>query len=143
MSIWFKLSAVALLVAANGCGSGSSLVPAKGKLTVDGKPAEGASVLFHPAAGPPAKIGAAAVGADGSFALSTDGQLGIEPGSYDLSVVWPDPSVKPTEQQKMMGNVEPGPDLLKGKYMTKERAKLKVEVKSDTRELAPIDLKSK
>ena len=147
MNKWLSFCAVfsmALsIITAAGCGSGSSLVPTKGKLTVDGKPAEGASILFHPIAGPPAKIAAAAVSADGSFAISTDGKLGVEPGTYDLSVTWPGPAPKQNDQQKMFELAEPGPDQLKGRYVTKEKAKLQIEIKPDTKELAPIDLKAK
>ena len=54
-----------------GCGDGSSMVPATGKLMVDGKPAEGAVILFHPEPSGTGKIGAAPVTKDGSFAIST------------------------------------------------------------------------
>ena len=41
---------LSLLVAAtSGCGpAGPTLVPAKGTITVDGKPADGAMLIFHP-----------------------------------------------------------------------------------------------
>ena len=126
-----------------GCGDGSSMVPATGKLMVDGKPAEGAVILFHPEPSGAGKIGAAPVTADGSFAVSTDGKLGIPPGTYRLSLSWPDPSVKPTERQKMMGDFEPGPDLLKGKYVNKDKAKLQIEIKAGEKELAPIEISTK
>ncbi len=126
-----------------GCGDGSSMVPATGKLMVDGKPAEGAVILFHPEPSGTGKIGAAPVKEDGSFAISTDGKLGIPPGSYKLSLSWPDPSVKPTERQKMMGDFEPGPDLLKGKYVNKDKAKMQIEIKAGEKELAPIVISTK
>ncbi len=69
------------LIAAAGCGAGNSLVPAKGKLTVDGKPAEGASILFHPEPTGAGKVSAAAVESDGTFAVSTDGVMGSRQAS--------------------------------------------------------------
>ncbi len=138
-----SICTVVLIFILSGCGKNSSLVPAIGKLTVDGKPAVGASILFHPAGGAPAKIGATAVSADGTFAVSTDGAPGIAAGTYDLSIIWPDPSVQPTEQQKMFGSFDPGPDLLKGRYATKDKAKLKIEISANSKELAPIELRLK
>ncbi len=43
----------------------------------------------------------------------------------------------------MFSNIEPGPDLLKGRYLTKEKANLQIEIKPGVAELAPIELKTK
>ena len=43
----------------------------------------------------------------------------------------------------MMGTAEPGPDLLKGRYQTKDKSNVTVDVAGDTKELLPIELKSK
>ncbi len=127
-----------------GCESGSKLVPATGKITVDGKPAEGAVILFHPEGSNEIKSVSSAVSkADGSFVPVTDSEPGIPVGSYKLSVNWPDASVKPTETQLMMGTAEPGPDLLKGRYISKDKSKLTTEVTATTTELPALALTTK
>jgi len=72
------LTAVALF---GGCGDPYQTVPVTGKLTLDGKPVEGASVVFTPVNAPektgrpdgqPGKVSRGKVGADGSFTLAQD-----------------------------------------------------------------------
>ena len=126
-----------------GCGKGSGLVPVTGKITVDGKPAEGAVLLFHPTSSENTSIASAVAKEDGSFAPVTNSEPGIVAGSYKVSITWPDPKVKPSERELMMGTAEPGPDLLKGRYQTKEKSDVTVDVAGDTKELPSIDLKSK
>jgi len=70
--IYFK---ILILILFAGCGDGQFPVrPAKGKVVCSGKPVTSGSVTFTPigAAGKPAS---AAVGADGSFVLSTFGKF--------------------------------------------------------------------
>ena len=60
-----------------------------GKVTIDGKPAEHATVVFHPAGAsvPDAVKPRGKVGADGSFTLTTyDGNDGAPAGSYRVTV---------------------------------------------------------
>lgn len=60
-----------------------------GKVTIDGKPAEHATVVFHPAgsSGPDAVKPRGKVGADGTFSLTTyDGNDGAPAGSYRVTV---------------------------------------------------------
>ena len=42
-----------------------------------------------------------------------------------------------------MGDFEPGPDLLKGKYMNKDKSKLQIEIKAGEKELATIEISTK
>lgn len=131
---------VCLLSVVAGCEAGSKLVPVTGKITVDGKPAEGAVILFHPDGNQVMSVSSAVANADGSFSPVTDSEPGMPVGRYKVSVNWPDPSVKPTENQIMMGNAEPGPDLLKGRYISKDKSNLTAEVSATTTELPPLTL---
>jgi hypothetical protein len=126
-----------------GCGGGAGLVPVIGQITVDGKPAEGAVLLFHPLSPSVTSVSSAVANADGSFSPVTNSEKGMPVGSYKVSVTWPDPSVKPSERDLMMGTVEPGPDLLRGRYQTKDRSDISVEVAADTKTLPAIELKSR
>lgn len=114
-----------------GCGSSSSLVPATGSVSVKGKPAAGAMVLFHSQISD-AVTPSGAVAEDGTFKLMSGLEPGIAPGKYNVTITWPDPSKKPTANQIMMGLVEPGPDLLKGKYATKATTTLSADITSST-----------
>ncbi len=110
-ALWIGISVATLTLI--GCGPGGpKLVPATGSVTVKGKPAAGAVVMFHPSDNKlPTASGV--VGSDGTFKLMSNGEVGIIAGDYQVTLTWPDPSKKPTEAQIMMGTAEPGPDLLK------------------------------
>ena len=63
---WCGAVAVCLLVA--GCGRRVALVPAEGRVTLDGKPVEFGAVMVQPAAGPAAQ---GKINSDGTFRLGT------------------------------------------------------------------------
>jgi hypothetical protein len=130
------------LMVISGC-SGSGLVPITGTVMVDGSPAEGAVLLFHPTDDPRGTVATGVVEADGRYKLVSNMREGVAPGKYKVSISWPDPKVQPTESQKMMGTVEPGPDLLKGKYATRESTTLTAEITGSTKEIPPFDLSTK
>ncbi|MDR3633257.1 MAG: carboxypeptidase-like regulatory domain-containing protein [Isosphaeraceae bacterium] len=71
-----------------GCGDGGpSLVPVSGTATVNGKPLEGASILFVPE--PNNKlglVGLATSGPSGSYTAVTNNQPGLVPGNYKVKV---------------------------------------------------------
>jgi hypothetical protein len=121
------------LVFANliGCGGGLKRIPVTGSVTVGGKPAVGANVLFHPE-DPTAMTASGVVGEDGAYSLVSGMEPGLVPGKYKVTVIWPDPSKKPTQAQIMMGTAEPGPDLLKGKYASKASTSLVADVTEST-----------
>lgn len=123
-----------------GCTPASNLIPASGKITVDGQPAEGAVLLFHPVSGASTSISSAVAGADGTFSPVTNSEPGIPAGSYKVTVTWPDPSVKPSEREMMMGTAEPGPDLLKGRFNTKEKSTVTVDISSGSVEIPVVAL---
>jgi hypothetical protein len=105
-----------------------------------GKPASGAVLMFHPDTDPTGVTASGTAGEDGTFVLTSGVDKGVTPGTYTVTVVWPDPSVKPTAAQMMQGMIEQGPDLLKGAYATKNVSKLKMEITSATTELPPIEV---
>lgn len=128
-----------LLVFLAGCG-GRGLVEVSGTVTVDGKPAAGVMLMFFSTE--PNGVTASGVSDEqGKFSLSSGLDKGLAAGNYVVTATYPDPSVKPTAAQMMQGTYEPGPDLLKGKYVNKANSSIKVEIKSGMTELAPIDLK--
>lgn len=135
---------VILLVASTsgGCGpAGPTLVPAKGTITVDGKPADGAMLIFHPVGGK-GSIASAAADASGAFDVISNGKPGIVTGSYKVTASWPDPAKRPKELT-LGGTIEDAPDLLGGKFVTPDKAATTVEITPSTKQLAPIELSTK
>jgi hypothetical protein len=124
-----------------GCGSGASLNDIPGSVRVDGKGADGAVVLFHSADGSIPHVATGQADADGKFHVTYNQQKGIPVGKYKVTVVWPDPAMKPTESQKMMGLTPDAPDLLKGKYGSKSSSTIEIEVTSGMKELPSIEIK--
>ncbi|NJO24457.1 MAG: hypothetical protein HC868_18030, partial [Sphingomonadales bacterium] len=77
------------------CGSsGPKLHPVSGKLLFDGKPIEGATLVFHPVGGGDLKP-SGTTKADGSFTLSTypHGD-GAPAGDYVVLVTWYPPNAR-------------------------------------------------
>jgi hypothetical protein len=146
-SYWTRrISLVALglaFFASIGCNTSSSLVQFQGTILVDGTPAKGAILLFHPDGGKSTTVSSGEAKEDGTFTLVTDTQPGIPPGNYIVTVTWPDPSHKVSDRDKMTGLAEPGKDLLNGRYVTKDRSGIKIEITAGTTKMAPIELKTK
>jgi hypothetical protein len=68
-----------------GCGSGDGLAPVQGRVLLDGKPVEGAAVMFEPDAGGVPATGVTDAG--GEFSLTTSGQgAGATIGKNSVSV---------------------------------------------------------
>ncbi len=142
-SYFFSTAGVAMLSATilAGCNaSGSGLVQVTGSITVDGKPAEGAVLLFHPEQ--PGSVAAGSADANGKFTLVTDMQPGISPGRYKVTATWPDPKLKTTAEDAMMGKSRDAPDLLKSRFVMRDRSGLSAEITSATTQLPPFELKS-
>jgi hypothetical protein len=137
------LAFAGLCVLAVGCDSGPTLLPVTGKVTVDGQPAAGAVLLFHPATKANPFVSSATTGADGSFSIITDTKPGIPAGDYKVTATYPDPSHKPSDTEIMMGTAEPGQDLLKGRYVSRDASTLKVTIDSSTTQLEPFALTTK
>jgi len=106
-----------------------------GKVTLDGKPAEFASVVFHPVAssGPEAVKPHAKVRADGTFALTTyDGGDGAPAGDYRVTVeLW-------LAGQR---SDEPPSNRLNAKFASPETSQLTATVNAGPTTLETIALK--
>ncbi len=135
-----------LMTTAFGCNSADEkLYPAKGKVLVNGQPANGAIVTFVPAQS--ASDGQVAFGIgtcneNGEYTVQSGGKDGIRAGSYAVTVIWPDPKKKITEADKMMGK-QPSdlPDLLQGRYANKEKSQLAATIKPEDNTIADYELK--
>jgi len=138
----FACLLILLVAATSGCGpAGPTLVPAKGTINVDGKPADGAMLIFHPVGGK-GSIASAAADASGAFAVTSNGNPGIVTGSYKVTATWPDPAKKPKEFS-LGGTIVDAPDLLGGRFVTPDKAVTTIEITPATKQLAPIELSTK
>lgn len=115
-------------------GSRLSLSPVTGRVLVDGAPAEGASVVFHPLDPKQDVKPRGAVGADGTFKLTTylPGD-GAPSGDYKVTVEW----YKLIETPQ--GDPTPGPNLLPSEWSKPETTVHKVTVSGST-ELPPFQV---
>lgn len=129
-----------MTITTSGCGSAPSMVDAEGTLLVDQKPAEGATIMLFPISSSARFVATGASGPDGKFHLITNLKPGIPVGKYEVTVVWPDPSVKPSAMQQMQGLSDDAPDLLKGKYAIRGESGLSAEITKDTKELPVFQL---
>ena len=127
-----------LFLSTGGCGpqsEGPPTYPVHGALTVDGKPAHNAQVIFHPADGRDFDQRGARptgrVGADGAFALTTyfPGD-GAPAGRYAVTVYW----------AENPDSLEPSPDRLKGRFSEPSKSTLQAEVGESATELPPWNL---
>jgi hypothetical protein len=140
-SLYYSIpSLLIIFLALAGCG-GPSLVPVKGLVKVDGKPAKGVVLTFiRDGSGPEDFPATAVTEENGVFTLVTAEKSGAEIGKYKVSAIWPDQNIKLSIAEQMQGaSVFDGPDLLKGKYAA-GKSKLEVEVKAGSAELAPLEL---
>jgi hypothetical protein len=127
-----------------GCDSSPRLEAVTGSVQVDGKSATGAIIMFLPETPGDMKItpATATTGADGTFKMSTGAAGGVKAGKYIVTVIWPDPKVKISDAQRMMGaSASDAPDLLAGRYATREKTTIKVEIKPGDNKLDPFQLK--
>jgi len=87
-----RFAAVALAaVLATGCGSGDetdyyALVPVTGTVTLDGKPLDGAKVIFSPKGNVPDTPGSDVTGKEGNYKIMYRGRSGVAKGNYSVQV---------------------------------------------------------
>lgn len=82
---WVWSLCIFMAAVSTGCGSsGPKLYPASGTVTYEGKPVDGATVMFTPQGGRPS-IGT--TDAAGKFTISTNGKPGAAPGAYTVSII--------------------------------------------------------
>jgi hypothetical protein len=111
--------------------------PTSGTVTVKGKPAEGAKIIFHPLNPADGKTvyPFARVGADGAFRLTTYASNdGAPAGEYAVTIVWPAPPENPDDEP--FG----GPDQLKGAYANPKKPLLKATVKEGDNPLPSFEI---
>jgi hypothetical protein len=129
---------LAAILFAVGCGSGGpKLYSVRGKLLINGQPAEGAKVAFYPKT-PFAKtmVPLGVTKADGTFVLGTnEAEDGAPAGEYEVSVTWPESRPGPRWRE--------GPDRLNRKYANPKTSSITatVEAKSGN-EIPPFNLQA-
>jgi hypothetical protein len=145
---WLVWKAVGVLMLATlaGCGDGKiRRYPVTGTVLVDGKPAEGAIVIFCPVNATGELENLRPFGkadASGTFQLTTvDVNDGAPAGDYKIIAQWP----APPPQGEVRDGRPPtkGPDRLKGKYYDLDSTPLSAKVEERSNTLPPFDLKSK
>jgi hypothetical protein len=122
-----------LLLTFPACGSGPTLVRARGKVFFDKRPAVNAVVFFHPvgAKSSTALRPTGRVGADGTFQLmSLRPDDGAPPGDYLVSVVWRSPAKRGDDDTS----------LLPLRYMNPTTSGLKARIQAGAAELPPFQL---
>jgi hypothetical protein len=128
-----------------GCGDGQiKRYPVTGSVTVDGKPADGAMVIFCPGDDAPAEVRRTRpfgfTGPDGHFLLTTLTKADGSPaGEYKVLIQWPAASGGDSRD----GGRSIGPDRLNGRYMSLDRCEIKVKIGDGPNDLPPFELKSK
>ena len=132
----FALALTALVVVA-GCGKKGWLetYPVKGSLLVDGKPAKGATVSFHPKeiVGDKPYLPTGRTDDNGEFSLATFvTDDGAPAGEYDVTVVW-------HVRYNPISTLWEG-DKLNGQYATKAKSTLRVTVEKRPQQLPPFEL---
>lgn len=122
-----RIFAGCLALALVGCGGGP--VPVEGKVTMNGKPLAGATVVFIPVSGGPEA--GAQTDTDGDFHLTGTKAEGIAPGEYRVTVSkkdWP-PGVTPPDPTKMtFASVQQKQQVVPLKYTVQDKTPLRVTV---------------
>lgn len=136
------LLVVLISLGVSGCSKGPTLQKVSGKLIVDGQPAAGANLLFFTPGQKGGIVPSANTGPDGTFQIFSNAQPGVMPGSYSVTVVWPDPAKAAEAAADRSGKSDP-PDLLGGKFSVPNATPLKAEIGSGTKELPPFEISTK
>jgi hypothetical protein len=120
--------------------AGKQYYPVHGRVLVDGKPAEGAVVVLHPADDPGMRAlrPSAIVQADGSFSVRSydpyvcpTPQDGAPVGDYFIAINWFPPGV---ERSDVI------PDKLHNRYGNPTTSGLRVQVKEEPNQLRAFEL---
>ncbi len=137
----FVLSSLLFAVGLAGCGEAAKpweiVVPAKGTVTFDGKPVDGAELTLTPvSAEVPATVRPSAKsGADGTFTLGTYGtDDGAPAGEYKVSAVW-------FKLVNSGGSMVRGDNALPAKYANPDTSGISVVIGDSETAIPAIDLK--
>lgn len=135
-------SAAIVVLAALGCGDGRvDVYPVTGKVTVQGKPAAGASVVFFAKdaklRGPGTPTPQGKTDEAGVFNLdSFETGDGAPAGEYQVAISWME-TVAPSEDPEMPNER----DQLQGRYANPEQSGLTASVTEGDNEIPPFELK--
>lgn len=121
-----------------GCGSGSGLVPARGKVTYNGQSVAGATVTFLSSTG---RLAIGTTDANGEFSMKTQGLPGVVPGSHQVGItkqasageakpMTPDEMMKMQAAQKGKSPAAPKNEI-PGKYGAPQSSGLTAEASAD------------
>ncbi len=87
-----------LLATALGCGSsGPPLIPVKGKVTIDGKPATEGGVVFHSVENPMVQL-IGNISPEGEYSMMSKKEFGAPPGQYRVTVMVTETPKRPNGQ---------------------------------------------
>lgn len=129
---------------ATGCSGPAEVAvyPVVGQVVVNGKPAEGATVVFHPqAAGEVAELRPTGkTDADGRFKLTTrESNDGAPAGDYKVTINWAKSDIKPGQPAEDAKVIR----LLPNDYFIADRTPVKASVGAGPTELTPFEIKTK
>jgi hypothetical protein len=115
--------------------AGPEVYPVYGEVFLDGEPAAGAWVHFHPFKAGDGSPAFAQVQEDGSFELSTYGtDDGAEAGDYIVTLNWRD-------EEKIDGETVQGPDRFGERYSIRDKSTLKATVVPGANVVPRFDIK--
>ena len=143
MREWFVIACLSMGLV--GCGGGADdgrvkVYPAQGKVTVSGRPADGAKVTFYSvnpdADGKKVPPPTGTADSNGVFQLGTYKSAdGAPPGDYKVTVVWLEP---PPANAQGIFDLK---DRLQGRYSSREKTPLKAQIPDGGGEIPPFELK--
>lgn len=138
-----KVLFLVMLPLLSGCGSGELPVySVSGEVRYQGKPADGAEIIFHPQGGSDESKQIRPNGRtdeSGKFNLTTYKMGdGAPAGEYKISITLPGPI--PGANPKDKSAAHAGPDLLQGRYAEAEKSGLKATVTTSANQLPTIEL---
>ncbi|WP_417387371.1 carboxypeptidase regulatory-like domain-containing protein [Gimesia sp.] len=138
--------AVLCLVVCSGCSGAEydkiSTNAVTGKVTINGVPATGATVRFHPDSPQTGAdyplLPSGKVNEEGVYQLTTyEGDDGAPAGGYTVTIEWPDRNWRPPNG----GMPPPPPDRLQGAYADPKKSNIHMKVDEGANEMQPIVLK--
>jgi hypothetical protein len=140
------LPVLALVALLAGCSeaTGPKLYPVTGTVTVGGKPAAGALIVFHPRGNDAldAVRPGATVRADGTYTLVSPGpREGAPAGEYDVAVTWSAPPPAAAPGAIGGGEEKTTSDSLGGRYKDPRTSTLKATVHASPTQVPTFELK--
>jgi hypothetical protein len=131
-------------IAASGCDSTPAgrlpVYPARGTVTIDGQPADGAILTFFGQSddlkGRRVPVPMATVNSDGTYEVRSYGANdGMPVGDFRVTLIWPEPIPEGEDVEFY----EPK-DRLAGKYSNPAKSEISVSIVKGTNEIPAIDL---